>query len=336
MGLKRFIKKQFLDIIEWEDRSQNTIVYKFPTADNEIQNGGQLIVRPGQVAVFVDKGQIADVFEPGTHLLTTDNLPILSNLQSWSYGFKSPFKSDIYFVNTKQFINNKWGTQTPFWMNDTQFGQVEVRAHGAYIFQIQDPVSFINTVSSTNRIYTVEEIQNQLNQFILTHFTPIVASLQVTVSQLAMNYNIINDAMIDAIKQDFKSLGLVMNSFTVSSINFPQEINDALRKLTQMNIYAGANMQNYANVETLEIMKESAKNPSANAMNQAGMGMGMGMQLGQIMGQNLGNLKGNEKTNSPKEQNTSNTSSMPNRFCTKCGNPLAPEALFCGQCGNKA
>lgn len=332
MGFKRFIKKQLLDIIEWEDRSQNTLVYKFPTADNEIQNGGQLIVRPGQVAIFVDKGKVADVFEPGTHLLTTDNLPILSDLQSWSFGFKSPFKSDVYFVNVKQFLNNKWGTQTPFWMNDTQFGQVEVRAYGTYIFQIQDPVAFVSTVSSTNRIYTVEDIQNQLNQFILTHFTPIVASLQVTISQLAMNYNIINEAMIQAVKKDFKVLGLEMASFIVSSINFPKEISDALRKLTQMNIYAGANMQNYAAVETLEVMKESAKNPSANSMSQAGIGMGMGMQMGQMMGKNLGDLQEKSPQNTPNSSTSNNTV---NNFCTKCGSKLGEGAAFCGQCGNK-
>ena len=139
MGLFDFVSKQFLDIIEWEDDSQDTLVHKFPMQDNEIQNGGKIIVRPGQSAVFVNEGQIADVFTEGTHALTTQNLPILGDLKGWTYGFKSPFKADVYFVNTKQFLDQKWGTPSPILVSDPKFEQVQLRAFGTFGFQVTDP-----------------------------------------------------------------------------------------------------------------------------------------------------------------------------------------------------
>ncbi|MEN6328386.1 MAG: SPFH domain-containing protein, partial [Syntrophomonas sp.] len=179
MGLFDFISKQFLDVIEWEDNTEDTLVYEYPMADNEIQNGGKLVVRPGQSAVFVNEGKIADVFAEGTHNLTTQNLPVLGDLKGWAYGFQSPFKADVYFVNTKQILDQKWGTPSPILVTDPKFEQVQLRAFGSFGFCVIDPRVFVSTVSSTNQVYKVEALRDQLKEFIVTHLAPILMQQKV-------------------------------------------------------------------------------------------------------------------------------------------------------------
>lgn len=285
MGFKDYLKSQLLDIIEWEDTSQDTIVHKIDMRNNEIQNGAWLTVRPGQCAVFVDEGQIADIFYEGRHRLTTQNLPILTNLKHWAYGFNSPFKSDVYFVNIKQFMNQKWGTPTPIPVSDPKFEQVEVRAFGTFGFRVADPAKFMREVVSTNKQFKTKDIQEQLRAFVNTHFASIVGSLNLTVVDYAKNYNNIANAISHALAENFGAIGLEITAFTVSSITLPEDVNKVLRTRTKANMLGG--LGNYAQVESLDIMRESVKNPGMNSMNQAGMGLGMGFGLGQVFAGNM-------------------------------------------------
>ena len=286
MGLLNYIKSQLLDVIEWEDNSQNTIVHKIDMQNNEIQNGAWLTVRPGQAVVFVNEGQIADVFmQEGRYKLTTQNLPILSNLKHWAYGFNSSFKSDVYFVNIKQFMNEKWGTPTPIYVNDPKFEQVEIRAFGTFGYRVYDPAKFIREVVSTNREYTTQDIRDQLKAFIDSNFASIVGDLNLTVVDYSKNYNVIANAIRQALAQSFDNIGLQITLFTISSITLPEEVNEVLRMRTKANMLGG--LGNYAQMETLNIMKESVKNPSMNGMAQAGMGLGMGFGFGNMFANNM-------------------------------------------------
>jgi membrane protease subunit (stomatin/prohibitin family) len=355
LGLSDFVKKQFLKIIQWEDTSPDTMVYKFPVGDNEIMNHSQLLVRPGQCAIFLEKGQIADVFtEPNTYALTTSNLPILSDLRGWGYGFQSPFKADIYFVSTKQFIDQKWGTPTPFLVPDPKFEQVELKAFGNFTFRIEDPKRFVLQVTSTNKEYTVSSLHEQLKAFVITNFAPILVAQNVTVSQLAANYKVIDNAMDRAVAEEFKDLGLEMVSFQIESITMQEEYQEMLRKRTGVNIMGG--MQAYAQVETLDAMKKSVENPGINALNQAGVGLGMGLGIGGVFAQNFS--KAFSSQDSPPEAQPPSqgvqapaTVSCPkcaavlpagSQFCNKCGVAIPHPAAdapgdfnFCSQCGNK-
>lgn len=339
MGLFDFISKQFLDVIEWEDNTNDTLVYKFPMQDNEIQNGGKLIVRPGQSAVFVNEGQIADVFNEGTHNLTTQNLPLLADLKGWAYGFKSPFKADIYFVNTKQILDQKWGTPSPVLVSDPKFEQVQLRAFGSFGFEITDPKVFVSTVSSTNKTYKVETLREQLKDFIVTHLAPILAAQKVTVAELAANYNIINESLQAAVKQSFSNLGLEMTVFTISNISLPEEIQNILNERTRINMMGG--MDNYSKVRTLDVMETAAANNGGGGMMQAGMSMGAGLAMGQTFAQTMAGGSPNSLTPSPVAQPNPVQQEVPaapsdnNPVCGNCSHPIVPGALFCSNCGTK-
>ncbi|HWP96230.1 MAG TPA: SPFH domain-containing protein [Syntrophomonadaceae bacterium] len=341
MGLFDFVSKQFLDIIEWEDQTQDTLVHKFAMADNEIQNGGKLIVRPGQAGIFVNEGQIADVFREGTHLLTTQNLPVLGDLKGWAYGFKSPFKADVYFVNTKQFLDQKWGTPHPILVADPKFEQVQLRAFGTFGFAVTDPKIFVGTVSSTNREYKVDAIREQLKEFIVTNFAPILAQQKVTVAELAANYNIINEALQAAVKQSFGNLGIEMTLLTISNISLPEEIQAMLNERTRINMMGG--MDNYTRVRQLDVMETAAGNEGGGAgMMQAGLGMGAGMAMGQTFAQTMGTGFANQNT-APMPQQPAPGAPAPapaapaasGMVCSNCASALAASAMFCSICGTK-
>ena len=357
-----FFKKQFLDAIQWLDESSNTLSWMFPMEDQEIQSGAQLTVRPGQVAIFVDQGQIADVFGPGMYELTTANLPLLADLKHWSFGFKSPFKSDVYFLNMKEFLDNKWGTNNPVWIPDSQFGQVQVRAHGTYAFKIENPVVFFSQIAGTKSRYTLENIREQLRGFIITKFADIIGSLNITVVQMASNYNEISAALQEAVAESFKALGLTLTHFTVSNIGLPEEIEKTLKDVTSMNMLGSIQDEKLNKMKVLkqlDIMEQATKNPGMNGMAQSGMGLGMGMQMAKSFTDNMNQM--NTPINSQPTPNagvqmipcSSCGKSIPQgskfcpecgakvvaveskAFCTQCGAAVTPGAKFCMQCGNK-
>lgn len=365
-----FFKKQLLDIIQWLDDSSNTLVYMFPMQDQEIQNGAQLTVRPGQVAIFVDKGQIADVFGPGMYKLETANLPVLSDLQSWSYGFKSPFKSDVYFINMKDFLDNKWGTANPIWIPDSQFGQVQVRAHGSYAFKIENPVTFLNNIVGTKTKYCLEDITAQLRGFIVSQFSDIIGSLHLTVTQIASNYNEIGEALKETLAKSFSDLGLSITQFNIANIGLPEEIEKHLKELTGMNILGSVQndkMSKLQILKQLEIMEKAASNGNMNSMMQSGMGLGMGMQMagmfanglnqmnsqvtgamsstqgaqvtqvqeGQIACQNCHAMINKDSKFCPECGTKVELAVAKGKFCPQCGKPAAEGMKFCTECGTK-
>ncbi len=334
-----FFKKQFLDIIQWLDESSNTLVYMFPMEDQEIQNGAQLTVRPGQVAIFVEQGQIADVFGPGMYKLETQNLPLLSNLKSWSYGFKSPFKSDVFFLNMKDFLGNKWGTTNPIWIPDSQFGQVQVRAHGSYAFKIENPVVFLSQIVGTKARYRLEDITEQLRSFIVNQFSDIIGSLNLTVTQISSNYNEIASALAETLKKPFGELGLTITQFTIGNIGLPEEIEKNLKELTSMNILGSVNNQHLSKIQILkqlEIMEKSTENDGLNAMMQNGMGVGMGLHMGGAFANGLQQLNANTAmaaANVNTDQNATAQGDMMN--CPSCQAIIKKGSKFCPECGTK-
>ena len=367
-----FFKKQFLDIIQWLDESSNTLVYMFPMEDQEIQNGAQLTVRPGQVAIFVEQGQIADVFGPGMYKLETKNLPILGDLKGWAYGFKSPFKSDVFFLNMKEFLNNKWGTNNPIWIPDSQFGQVQVRAHGNYAFKIENPVAFLTNIVGTKSRYRLEDITEQLRGFIINQFSDLIGSLHLTVTQIASNYNEIAAALSETLGEPFGKLGLSVTHFTIGNIGLPEEIEKNLKELTGMNILGSVQNDKLSKIQILkqlEIMSKSTENDGLNAMMQNGMGLGMGIHMGNAFAGGLNQLNANQMTQTSSvngahthEQPESMGDLMPcancnsmikkiskfcpecgqkvevaekKKFCSECGTPAEPGVKFCSECGTK-
>ncbi|MGL5675512.1 MAG: SPFH domain-containing protein [Cellulosilyticaceae bacterium] len=348
-----FLKKQLLDIIQWLDDSQNTLTYMYPMEDQEIQHGAQLTVRPGQAAVFVEKGQIADVFGPGTHKLETANLPLLGDLKGWAFGFKSPFKSDVFFVNTKEMLNNKWGTQSPIWIQDAKFGQVQVRAFGTYTFNIIDPAKFITQVASTNKTYTKDSINDQLRAFILSNFGDAIGSLQMTVAQIASQYNEISQQMMVDAQAAFGYLGVSLNHFTIGNISLPDDIEEALKELTSMTMKGSIDDEALRRIHTLrqlDIMEKSTENEGLNAMIQNGMGLGMGLHVGGAFAQGMANNIQQANQSAAGQQvatagvgaalgdalgNQTPPNTKGGRQCQNCGTTVSENAKFCNECGTK-
>lgn len=336
-----FFKKQLLDIIQWLDESSDTLVYMYPMEDQEIQNGAQLTVRPGQVAIFVEQGQIADVFGPGMYQLETKNLPVLGNLKGWAYGFKSPFKSDVYFLNMKEFLNNKWGTHHPIWIPDSQFGQVQVRAHGHYAFKIENPVVFLTDIVGTKPRYRLEDITEQLRGFIINQFTDLIGSLHLTVAQIASNYNEVASALSETLKEPFSKLGLTITHFTIGNIGLPEEIEKQLKELTGMNILGSVQNDKLSKIQILkqlEIMSKSAENDGLNAMMQNGMGLGMGLHMGNAFAGGLSQMAqtaANSQTTNPVGTSQELQQTQGVMPCSNCHSMIKQGSKFCPECGQK-
>ena len=336
-----FFRKQLIDIVEWLDETSNTLAHKCDFEDNEIQSGAKLTVRQGQVALFVDKGQIADVFGPGMYELKTENMPILADLKGWGYGFKSPFKSDVYFLSIKECLNNKWGTGSPIWIPDTQFGQVQIRAYGNYTFKVDNPVTFLTEVVGTKCSYKTSDIVEQLKEIIVSEFSDIIGSLNLTVVQLASNYNELGEALEETLQNSFKRLGLTLTSFKIANIGIPPEIEKNLNELTEMNILGSVGNDKLNKIQILkqlEIMSKSAENPSTNSMMQAGMGMTMGMQMGNTFANTMNNLNLHQ-TQSDFNQNLENQTKVSENIdtvvCGRCSATIKSSSKFCPECGNR-
>lgn len=286
MGLINRLRNEFIDIIEWVDDTQDTIVWKFPRYQNAIKNGAQLTVRESQVAVLVNEGQFADVFQPGRYELTTKNMPILTTLMGWKYGFNSPFKVDIYFVNTKQFLDQKWGTKNPIMLRDPEFGPIRIRAFGSFCFKVQnDPKKFITSVSGTNSNFTTEGIAEQIRNFIITRFTDAVAESKIPVLDMAANLNEYSEKIQEIIKPSADGYGLDLTQFLVENISLPEAVQEALDRRSSMGIIGKDNMNAYTQMQFADSLgKEGGAGMAGDAM---GMGMGFAMagQMAQAFSQ---------------------------------------------------
>ncbi|PLX06068.1 MAG: antifreeze protein [Marinilabiliales bacterium] len=280
MGLLNKLKNEFIDIIEWLDPTNDTIVHRFERYQNEIKMGAKLTVRESQVAVFINEGQIADVYSPGMYTLSTENMPILSTLKGWKYGFNSPFKAEVYFVNTKRFLDNKWGTPNPVMMRDAEFGPVRIRAFCIYEFRVDDAATFIREIVGTDGDSTTDEVTNKLRNIIVTRFTDAVAESKIPVLDMAANYNEFSEVVGKVIIDEYKEYGLNMTKFLVSNISLPPNVEESLDKRTSMGVIGDLNK--YTQFQTAEAIGDMAKNSGGDGggMAAGGMGMGMGMAMG--------------------------------------------------------
>lgn len=325
MGLFNFIKSQFIEVIEWTDNSTNVMVYQFPVENKEIKMGAQLTVRESQMAVFVDEGQLTDVFTPGRYALDTQNLPVLTKLKSWKYGFNSPFKSEIYFVNTKQFTNCKWGTTNPIMMRDAEFGMLRMRMFGIYSFKVTDPTVFLREVFGTASLFTVDGITGQLKSKIVSGVADLLAEAAIPALDLSSKYDEIAAMAKTKLEESFKPLGLSLESLVIENISLPEEVEKVLDKRTSMGII-GDSLNQYTRYQAAESIRDAAQNPGGMA--GAGVGIGAGMGIGNMFAEAF-------SAQQPKQSETTTVAAPAKTKCTNCGASLTEKAKFCLECGTK-
>jgi len=278
MGLMDYLKTQLLDIIEWQDDSRDTLSYRFPDEDKEIKRGAQLIVRESQVAQFVYLGQFGDTFGPGKWTLTTDNIPILSTLKGWKYGFESPFKADIYFVTTRLFTGNKWGTANPVMMRDPDFGIVRVRAYGTFDFKVVDPRLFLREVAGTDHQFRLDEFADTMRSRVVSVFSDALASANVPVLDVASRYQDLGEALLPLINPAMTAkYGLEIPSFVIENVSLPPEVEQAIDKRSSMA--AIGNLNDYVKFQMAESMTRGEGGGMAANAAQLGAGLAMGQQI---------------------------------------------------------
>jgi excisionase family DNA binding protein len=287
MGLMDYLKTQFLEIIQWEDDSRDTISFRYPDMDKEIKRGAQLIVRESQVAQFIYLGQFGDTFGPGKWTLTTDNIPVLSTLRGWKYGLESPFKADVYFVNTRLFTGNKWGTANPIMVRDPDFGVVRVRAYGTYDFHVIDPKLFLKEVAGTDDHFRLDEFSDTMRSRIVSVFSDALASAKVPVLDVAARYQDLGEALLPLINPAVTAkYGLEIASFIVENVSVPAEVEQAIDKRSSMAVVG--NLNDYVKFQMAEGMTKGEGGGAASSAAQLGAGLAMGQQLAQSLGASQG------------------------------------------------
>lgn len=285
MGILDFISKQFVDVIQWTADEPGILAFRFPMSGMEIQNGGQLVVRETQKAAFFNEGKIADIFEPGTYTLNTQTLPVLTYLRNWDKFFQSPFKSDVYFFDTKDQVDRKWGTAQPLTIRDKEYGPIRIRAFGNYSYAIGDIEAFWSRLVGTAERCTSEMIEGQLRGIILTAIATTLGQSSVGFIDMAANQEAFSRQLADAIGPALRAYGIEVKSFYVQSLSLPEELQRVLDKVSSMNMLGDLNR--YAQFQTAESIPIAAENPGGLA--GAGAGLGAGMAIGQAMAQGLGN-----------------------------------------------
>ncbi len=264
------LKGELIDIIEWLDQDRETIVNRFQRYDNEIKHGAKLVVREGQMAAFVNEGQLADVFNPGTYTLETKNLPVLATLKGWKYGFSSPFKAEVYFVSTRIFTDRKWGTTNPIMLRDPEFGPTRLRAFGTFAIRVFDVPSFIRNIVGTDQRFTIEEIGEQLRDMLVARFADALGEAKIPALDLAAHQDELGKLLVGRVNADFQAMGLEVASLVVENISLPPEVEAMLDKRTSMGVIG--NLDAFAKFQAAQAMEKAAENPNG----MAGMGVGMG------------------------------------------------------------
>lgn len=287
MGLMDFIRKQFIDVIQWTEDDESTLAWRFPMQDMEIQYGASLTVRPSQMAVFVNEGQIADVFGPGMYKLTTQTIPVLTYLRNWDKLFQSPFKSDVYFFSTRQHVDQRWGTPQPITIRDKDFGAVRLRAFGNYTYAVQDPRVFHTRISGTRERYTIDELDGQLRGVILQHISDAIAQSGVPFLDLAANQVEFARALEKELAPAFEAIGLQLQGMTVQNLSLPEELQKVLDQRIGMGM-VGNDMGKFMQYQTAQAVPELAKSAGrGGGIAGDAMGLGAGVALGQVLAQNL-------------------------------------------------
>ena len=317
-------KMALLKVIEWADNSSDTIVHKVDMKNNQINRGSALTVRESQVAIFCDKGRMADVFLPGYYKLDTDSLPVITKLLSWKYGFETPYKSDVYFVNTKQFTNQKWGTANPIMIRDADYGAVRVRAYGTYAFRVKDAFIFMQELSGTHSSFSTQDITGYIRSMLVMGISDAIGESGIPVLDMAANLMEMSATVKKSLAQRFEVMGLELTGFNFESFSLPPELEKALDESTRLGMMR-KNIDVYTQMAQADALKEAAKNPGA-AGGTMGAGIGMGMGLG--MGQMFANMQQNMAN--PAQNNAAQSSV---KHCTNCGAAITGKAKFCPECG---
>jgi membrane protease subunit (stomatin/prohibitin family) len=339
MTFGSFIKKQFIDVIDWTEPEDGILAYRYPMQDREIQNGGKLTVRDSQMAVFVNEGKVADTFGPGLYTLNTNTLPLLTYIMNWDKAFQSPFKSDVYFFSTRQQVNQHWGTPNPITIRDKDFGMIRMRGFGIYAYHISDPKTFYQKISGTRDQYTAAELEGQLRNTIIGLLTDTFANSQVPFLDLAANQTALAQKISEKVTPSFNGYGLTLDSFVVENVSLPDELQKVLDQRIEMNMVG--NMQQYTQFQAAQSIPIAAGNEGGGA--GIGAGLGAGIAMGQaIAGAVQGGLQGGG------QQPPTPTGGAPaagggggaaaagaTKFCMHCGNKIARAAEFCPECGTK-
>lgn len=341
MGFFRSLKRQLPSVIEWTDESKDLMVYRYPMDGKEIMMGSKLTVRESQVAVFVNKGKIADIFDPGMYTIETNNLPILTKIMSWKTGFDSPFKADIYFVNTRQYTDQKWGTINPIMMRDPELGAVRIRGFGKFSFKVFDAEKFLNELFGTSSTFMTKDITDYLKSMIVSDISDTLAEMKISALDISAQLKEISVAVAKNLNDDFKSIGLKLVTVIIENLSVPEEVEKMMDTRTNMGLM-GDKMNTYMQFQAANAMTEAAKNPNGN-LASAGVGLGAGMGIGQIFSESFKSGMKNDEQACP-----SCNAKMPanTKFCPSCGkstvkgNPcpkcknIVPEGYkFCPDCG---
>ena len=332
-----FFSKQFIDVIHWTETGDSVLAWRFPMEDQEIQSGAKLTVRDSQLAVFVNEGQIADVFAPGLYTLSTHTLPLLTNLLNWDKAFKSPFKSDVYFFSSRLRMNQKWGTATPITIRDREFGAVRLRTYGIYAYRIEDPRIFHQKVSGSRGVYLVSDLEGQLRNTIVGRMTDAFANANVNFLDMAGSQAHLAQTMLAALGPVFAGLGLSLDSFVVENISLPEELQKMLDQRIGMNMIG--DMSRYTQFQVAQSMPIAAANEGGGA---AGIGAGLG--AGMVMAQQMMSAMkpadpgGTPPALAPSAPQAPAVPAAPaaggaTKFCLNCGKPIPKAARFCSECG---
>ena len=278
-----FIRKQFIDVIEWPNPGDDTLMWRFPAEDQEIQTGATLVVRESQQALFVDEGKTADLFGAGTHLLTTQTLPLLTNLKNWDKFFASPFKSDVYFFNLRQQLGRRWGTAQPVTVRDSEFGVVQLRAFGMYDYRISDPAKLFSEVTGVVAQYSREALDEPLRNVVMTRLASVFGSSGIAFLDMAANQVLLSQKMAELLAPDFARLGLTLERFSVESVTLPEAIQKALDERISMGVVG--DLSRYTQYQTASAIPLAAQNEGGLA--GIGAGVGVGAAIGQAMATNM-------------------------------------------------
>ena len=330
MGIREFLSKQFIDVIEWVEPEDGILAYRYPMQDREIQNGGKLTVRDSQTAVFVNEGKVADAFGPGLYTLNTHTLPILTYLRNWDKAFKSPFKSDVYFFSTRLQTNQHWGTPNPITIRDKEFGAIRLRAFGIYAYHISDPKIFYSKISGTRDAYTVPDLEGQLRNTIVGRLTDTFANSQLPFLDMAANQIALSEKIANQLKPGFTELGLFLDSFVVENLSLPDELQKVLDQRISMNMVG--DMGRYTQFEVAQSIPTAAANEGGGAAG-VGAGLGAGVAMGQAMMDALkkAGSSGGESAAGPAGGVAAGAET---KFCLNCGKSIPKVSKFCPECGH--
>lgn len=321
MALKDFLTKQFIDVVHWTESEEGVLAWRFPMRDMEIQNGAQLTVRESQMAVFVNEGRIADAFGPGLHKLSTQTLPLLTNLMNWDKLFQSPFKSDVYFFSTRLQTNQRWGTANPITIRDKEFGAVRLRAHGIYAWRVGEPRTFHAKISGTREIYHVADLEGQLRNTIVGRMADVFGESAIPFLDMAANQVELGQKITEHLRPQFASLGVDLDTLVVENLSLPDELQKRLDERIGMNMVG--DMGRYTQFQVAQSIPVAAANEGGGGVAGIGVGLGAGLAMAQTM---MGAMK-------PPEAAAPAAAPAETKFCVECGKSIPKRAKFCSECG---